>query len=387
MNRIESVPSKADVVSPEIISNSQDSLYARRLAQLEQFDAGTLTPPFPREALVELSNWCNHACVFCANARMERKKGFLNLRLYERFVREAVALGLKEIGLYTTGEPFFTKNLDQYVATAKKAGVRYVFLTTNGALATPDRAVPVIEAGLSSIKFSVNAGSRETYSLVHGHDDFDKVIDNITFISRYRDVRAPHLRLMASCAVTRMVEGEKDRIKDILLSLVDDVVFFGVDGQSGQSLEQLPLLKSAMSPAIPQVGEAQPCAMLWNRVHLTWEGYLTLCCIDYENALTYADFKAAGSLAEAWNNTIIVRMRRRHQTQELRGTLCQNCLYGTQETVKHLTTIGHEDASASVISGNANGVAWVSARINTLISIHKTIPDPVCPEDNQSEPR
>jgi molybdenum cofactor biosynthesis enzyme MoaA len=298
---------------------------------------------------------------------MQRKKSVLDLHLFERFVREAVGLGLEEIGLYTTGEPFFTKNLVQYVAAAKNAGVRYIFLTTNGALATPDRVVPVIKAGLSSIKFSVNAGSRETYAVVHGHDDFEKVIDNIRFISHYRKTHAPHLKMLASCVVTRFVESEKERVKEILLPLVDDLVFFGVDGQSGQSLDQLISLESTMSPPVPSPGKAQPCAMLWNRVHVTCEGYLTLCCVDYENALTYADLNAPGTLQEAWNDATIVKMRERHKSQDLQGTLCRNCLYGSKDTVNPLTTIGHENLNAMITSLNEKGVESVTARIVKLI--------------------
>lgn len=351
----------------EIHSNSEDSEYAKREAQLDQFDPSNLSPPFPKVGLIELSNWCNHACVFCANPRMQREKNVLDIGLYERFVREAVGLGLEEIGLYTTGEPFFTKNLDKFVAISKNVGVRYIFLTTNGALATPERVVPVIEAGLSSIKFSVNAGSRETYAAVHGHDDFEKVTENIRFISQYRQKHAPHLRMLASCVVTRFIESEKDLVKKLLLPLVDDLVFIGVDGQAGQALDQLAYIQSTMSPLVPSAGKAQPCAMLWNRVHVTCEGYLTLCCSDYENALTYADLNAPGTLQEAWNNTTIVTMRRRHRSQDLQGTLCQNCLYGTTDTVNPLTTIGHEDLNAVILSLNKNGVKSVTDRIIKLV--------------------
>jgi pyruvate-formate lyase-activating enzyme len=354
-------------MAPEIFSNSPNAAYAKREALLEQFDSDTVTPVFPKVALVELSNACNHACVFCASPRMERKKSVLDLRLFERFVREAVGLGLEEIGLYTTGEPFVTKNLDHYVASARKAGIRYIFLTTNGALATPDRVVPVVEAGLSSIKFSVNAGSRETYAMVHGHDDFAKVLENMRFLSRHRQAHAPHLKIFASCVVTRFVEPEKERVKALLLPLVDDLVFFGADGQSGQSLDQLPYLESTMSPALSGAGIAGPCAMLWNRVHVTCEGYLTLCCVDYENALTYADLNRPGTLHDAWTNATIVRMRERHKTQELKGTLCRNCLYGTKDRVNPLTTIGHEDRNVVLSSLNPKGVSAVTARIAKLI--------------------
>jgi pyruvate-formate lyase-activating enzyme len=356
-----------NVMPPEIISNSPEPAYEKREVLLEQFDSGTVTPPFPKVALVELSNACNHACVFCASPRMERKKRVLNLRLFERFVREAVGLGLEEIGLYSTGEPFVTKNLDQYVAMAKQAGIRYIFLTTNGSLATPDRMIPVIDAGLSSIKFSVNAGSRESYAIVHGHDDFDKVLENMRFLFSYRQTRAPHLKIFASCVVTRFVEPEKECIRALLLPLVDDLVFFGVDGQSGQSLDQLPYVESSMSPPVHETGQAGPCAMLWNRLHVTCEGYLTLCCVDYENALTYADLNMPGTILGAWNNATIVRMRERHKTQELRGTLCQKCLYGTKDAVNPLTTIGHEDMSVILKSSNNKGVESVTTRLVKMV--------------------
>jgi molybdenum cofactor biosynthesis enzyme MoaA len=226
--------------------------------------------------------------------------------------------------------------------------------------------VPVIEAGLSSIKFSVNAGSRETYALVHGHDDFDAVIENIRFISNYRRTYAPHLKMMASCVVTRAVEREKDLIKGILLPLVDDLVFFGVDSQSGQSSDQLVHLESTISPSVPEAGKAAPCAMLWNRVHVTCEGYLTLCCVDYENMLTYADLNTSVTLEDAWNNAVIVSMRQRHRSQALNGTLCQNCLYGTREPVVPLTMIGHASASVSEGAMSSRGGESVMIRIAKL---------------------
>ena len=36
--------------------------------------------------------------------------------------------------------------------------------------------------------------------------------------------------------------------------------------------------------------EYKPCEMLWNRLHLTADGYLTACCVDYENDLVYKKF-------------------------------------------------------------------------------------------------
>jgi pyruvate-formate lyase-activating enzyme len=341
---------------------------AKKLNASANFDTSDIRPPLPKNALIELSNWCNHACVFCTNPRMVRDKGFLSLDLYKKFVDQAVEMGLSEIGLYTTGEPFFVKDLVKYVQIAKDSGVSYVYITTNGALATMDKVKPLLEAGLSSLKFSVNAGTRQTYQLVHGKDDFNKVIENIRAISKYRKENSLDLKLMASCVVTKYVDKEIQIIKDLLGPLIDEIVFIGVGGQGGQSLDQLALLESNMSDAPPKLGEAKPCSMLWNRIHVTREGYLNLCCIDYENVLTYADLNTM-SLKEAWHNQIITEMRQRQLDQKLEGTLCHNCLYNVKDKFEPISNIGLNN-KAGHESNNPAGIDDVANRIKQLEKNH-----------------
>jgi molybdenum cofactor biosynthesis enzyme MoaA len=356
-----------------IYTNKQKSFMEERHTQVyttKEDYSKNVFPSFPKTSLVELSNGCNHACIFCTNSRMERKIGRLSLELYEEFLKQATDLGLEEVGLYTTGEPFLMKNINDYIKLAKKYGIKYVFITTNGALTSPEKLVSAIEAGLDSIKFSVNAGSKESYRLVHGKDDFDKVINNIKFLSNYREKNNIDLKLMVSCVVTKEVEDEQDLLKDLILPYIDEIVFYGVNSQFGQSLDQIKLLKSNLSDDPPPIGTADPCSMIWNRVHVTREGYLTLCCADYENALTYADLNST-TLKEAWHNSTITNMRKRHKTQCLDGTLCKNCLYGTEEAHYPLSDIGHKEVSKPLKSEKKRGIISVAKRIKELANLKK----------------
>ena len=79
-----------------------------------------------------------------------------------------------------------TKNLQDYIFEAKKLGIKRVYITTNGALANIDKVIKCIEAGLDSIKFSINAGTKESYKLIHGQDDFEKVFNNLNAIFDYK---------------------------------------------------------------------------------------------------------------------------------------------------------------------------------------------------------
>ena len=68
---------------------------------------------------------------------MERKIGRLDLQTFENFLKQAIPLGLEEVGLNTTGEPFLMRNLNDYIKKSKEYGAKYVFITTNGGLTPP----------------------------------------------------------------------------------------------------------------------------------------------------------------------------------------------------------------------------------------------------------
>ena len=270
--------------------------------------------------MVELTNACNHACTFCPNPHMGRAKGLIDAALLYRLMDEAVEAGAREIGFYTTGDPFVDKRLSGFTARAKQAGFEYTYISTNGALATPDRAKAVIDAGMDSIKFSINAGSRETYAFIHGKDDWDLVVENIRFISDYRKSNAPHLKLYLTCVVTKQIEDEMEAIKETFGPIVDEMTF-----------------DTCMTLAVPERTDGGDgiCPMSFNRLHVTREGYLTLCCVDYQNYLAVADLNEV-SILEAWNSPGFVAMRKRHLDRDLKGTLCGRCWFNDTSPVEPL---------------------------------------------------
>src|SRR5210317_1159933 len=168
-------------------------------------------PPFPKNALIELTNGCNHACVFCKNSHQIRKPTYLNLKTYLLFVKQAVELGLEEIGLYATGEPFMTKNIEDYIFLAKKNGIKRIYLTTNGALASLSKVKSCVEAGLNSIKFSINASNRADYKIIHGKDDFDKVFANLEEIYNWKIDNKINLQILCSCVLVPSMPHTKEQ--------------------------------------------------------------------------------------------------------------------------------------------------------------------------------
>ena len=163
--------------------DDQGSHVGRRLNRMVQTATLNETPPIPRQIQIETTNVCNHRCGFCAYTEMVRTHAVMDPALFKRLVTEAYELGAREIGLFAGAEPLTCKSLEEYIVHCRTLGFEYMYISTNGALGDEKRFKSLLDAGLSSIKFSVNAGTRETYKRVHGRDEFDKVIRNLRFVS------------------------------------------------------------------------------------------------------------------------------------------------------------------------------------------------------------
>lgn len=290
-------------------------------------------PDFPKTVYLELSNACNHACLFCANTHMQRKVRRMDEGFAARVLHESRDAGASEVGFYTTGEPFIHRGLAKLTRIAAGLGYEYIFVNTNGVLATPERAKEVLDAGLNSIKFSINAGSRETYKLIHGKDDFDQVLSNLEWVSSYRKTLGHQVRLSVSMVLTAQVADEAAGLRQRLLPLIDEFV----DLECGDQMSQMARAKDLLIAGPPERRDQSICALPFTKLYVTQEGYLSMCCIDYHNYLAVVDASQM-SISEAWRHSSFQAIRARHLGGDLAGTLCGTCWKKCRETPEPLNT-------------------------------------------------
>jgi len=81
-------------------------------------------PPFPKNCIVELTNACNHACIFCTSPKMKRKISYLSKDKFSNFINQAKSLGLNDVGFYATGEPLMAKHIDWFIDITKKTELK-----------------------------------------------------------------------------------------------------------------------------------------------------------------------------------------------------------------------------------------------------------------------
>jgi MoaA/NifB/PqqE/SkfB family radical SAM enzyme len=287
-------------------------------------------PPVPRSVKIELTARCDFQCFFCASALRLRDKADIDRAFFERILREMRALGVEEIGLFYLGESFLCSWLPEAVRFAKReCGYPYVFLTTNGRLATPERVRACMDAGLDSLKFSFNFADAEQFMQVTNvrKIDFHRVEENLKAARRVRDEGGYACGVYASSI--RYDDEQLVRMRaavERILPHVDEHYWLPLYGQAG--------LTSGARGTVPTAGnqgrigalrKPLPCWSLFTEGHITWDGRLSACCFDHDGRFEMGDLNRQG-FAEAWHSATFQRLRAANLAEDVRGTACEKCI-------------------------------------------------------------
>lgn len=279
---------------------------------------------------LEVTNACNHKCVFCPNIDSKRKKQMIDYELAKRVISEcAEFLGEdKKICFHMNGEPLLYDKLVDLIRYAKEKTYDYVFLTTNGSRAGNEILSELFDAGLDSIKFSINAGSRETYKKVHGLDDFDKAMEALRFSSEYRKKKNMNYKIYVSCVGINDNKDELEVFNKVASNYADEVVFYYPCAYAGQKIDKSKELRCELDSLDIKSFEIihnYPCAVLWNSINITCEGYLSLCCSESDNRLIVEDINNK-AIKEAWLGEKMSRIREKHKVGDIEDTPCFSCI-------------------------------------------------------------
>jgi hypothetical protein len=297
------------------------------------------TPPAPRSVKIELTARCDFKCFFCASHMRLREKRDISWGFYSRIVRELRHLGVEELGVFYLGESFLVPWLPEAIRYAKvECGYPYVFLTTNGRMASPARVRACMEAGLDSLKFSFNFADAAQFHEVTGvrGSAFKTITANMAAARRARDeVAAETGHRCGLYASSILYDGDQQvRMEQAVAEIlphVDEHYWLPLYGQAG--------LTSGAKGTTPTAGnqgrvgalrKPLPCWSLFTEGHITFDGRLSACCFDHDGRFDMGDLNAA-SFMEAWHSEPFRLLRRANLAENVAGTVCEKCLAYEEE--------------------------------------------------------
>ena len=288
--------------------------------------------PAPKSVKIELTANCNYKCSFCVksirpdNSQMDRE-------FYSRIIRELHESGVEELGVFFIGESFTCKWLPEAIKEAKEVGFPYVFLTTNGSASTPDRVKACFEAGLDSLKFSVNFSDIHQFQKIAQVDPklYGKALKNIESARKMRDEGNYKCGLYASSIKFDGEQGEnmKAIIDEFVLPFVDEFYWLPLYGMSGAAKEAGMKPQAGNPGRLDNMQPSLPCWSVFTEGHITAKGLLAACCFGsgLEGDLIMGDLTKTDFMT-AWNSKEFQELRHAHLTNELKGTGCESCITG-----------------------------------------------------------
>jgi hypothetical protein len=290
-----------------------------------------VTPPCPKSVKIELTARCDFKCFFCATGYKLRRRGDMDPALLYRLLDEMRDAGVEEIGMFYLGESFLYKLLPEAIGHARDLGYPYIFLTTNGRLATATRVRACMAAGLDSLKFSFNWADRDQCKDVTGVDAFDKVVENIRDARRMRDqVEAETGHRCGLYASSIRYDGDQQRLMEqavaAILPHVDDHYWLPLYGQAG-----LTAGARGTTPVAGNVGrldamrEPLPCWAVFTEGHVTFDGKLAACCFDHDGRFDMGDLTTTPFM-EAWRSQPFQDLRAANLRRDVTGTPCETCI-------------------------------------------------------------
>jgi radical SAM protein with 4Fe4S-binding SPASM domain len=294
-------------------------------------------PPCPRSVKIELTARCNYACTFCARSQRLRDQKDMDRGLFERLLPELREAGVEEIGLFYLGESFLCDWLEEAIAFAKRdCGFPYVFLTTNGSLASPDRLETCFRAGLDSLKFSFNyadAGQFQEIARVKP-TLFGAMKANLIAARAARDRVAAETGHSAGLYASYIeYDGEQGRrMREQIAEIspyVDEVYALPLYNQadlvaSGER-ERGWKITAGNRGRLGALRDPLPCWAVFTEGHITWDGKLSACCFDHDGRFHMGDLREQ-DFSSAWHSATFQKLRDAHLKGDVRGTACEGCV-------------------------------------------------------------
>jgi MoaA/NifB/PqqE/SkfB family radical SAM enzyme len=225
---------------------------------------------------------------------------------------------MDELGLSAKGEVLVNNDFTAIVRSCKEEfHIPYVYISSNGALMSKKRAIELVEAGLDSIKFSINALTKEHYKEVHQVDDFEKVLQNFKDLIALKREQYPKLKIFLSS----VIDMSKEELESGFKVLLGEEDYALIDGVSLYALTYTPKFEVHSDAKV-----TSKCSIPFRELYINSDGTLGLCCKDYFDAVNF------GSLLEhdfmdIYNSKAFKEVREMHKKSEFPdGHLCKNCL-------------------------------------------------------------
>ena len=289
-----------------------------------------LSPLFPSQIIVDLTQLCNLACIHCPHPIFVKSAHFtgahLNISLHNKMIDEVAkeSNGLCQYIRYTAnGETLLHPQFEEIISYAGKYAKTKINITTNGHLLDDYKIKVILEAKVDVLDISLDAFTSETYAKIRIHGDLERVRNNILNILRIIKEKKLPTKIIVSFVEQPYNTHEKQKFYDYWTGVgVHFVVMRELHSSAG--------FKTQISKRMQRNSDAKqrlrrPCMYPWERLTLVPDGMLAFCPADWKDGSHFIDFRTT-TIKEAWQSEVMQKLREAHLENNYKDfPLCAQC--------------------------------------------------------------
>lgn len=251
---------------------------------------GTAFYPEVPPISLELTSRCNQTCPYCANSALTRQKKnpFIEWALLQKVVDQCADGKHNIAALHGTGEPLLWHRLEDAIALIKSRNAGDATFATNGTLLTERRIASLLEAGMTSIRVSLDTLDEEVYAATRG-GKLSKTIANVQGLVR----ATPE-----AFSLTIVLMNHKDHeIRERDMTTFHEL--FGVSAKVRMEIVENGLMVGSPEDFRRSKVTVASCWRSMDWFTITYEGKVSICCSD-QNALQVLGDVNVQTIEEIW---------------------------------------------------------------------------------------
>lgn len=285
---------------------------------------------------IEASSICNLKCQYCAQSVSQNNQKFpKQLLSYDVFKKAIDSLEkfncqLKNIVFAVLGEPLLNQQLPEMIDYVKCKNVsEKITVFSNAILLSKQTSQALIDAGLDSLRISIQGVSKERYlQLCNTVVDYEQIIKNVRNFFDYRNASKSNCHIFVKTfeqSLLTQTDEEKfyrdfgdicDQISiETIVEEFSEVDYSHIDTDQGHNLIRETVQKSDI------------CAQPFYALYLRANGNITPCCIANSTDLVLGN-AAQDSLFDIWNGNQLKDFQKMHlKRNRYQHTICGACNY------------------------------------------------------------
>lgn len=315
----------------------------------------------PHYVQLEVTTHCNLACYMCVRNEVIKHPRHLSLADFQRLFDQITP---RRLTLSGAGEPLLNPDLVAMVAHASRHGAATMVPTNGTLLGKAELARGLVQAGLNTLKISIDAATAQSYQAIRRQDCFDRIIGGVRQleeVKRRHNRRTPELRF--DVVILKENWAEIPDIVELARQLGIGTVFFrplqvtGIGKQReaiGRDVDFEGLYRAVQEGLgrakrlgvrtnLKEVArdfatyrsiyvrkdaalDRQVCLLPWLQCFISVTGELSPCCATYTNEGFSGGNVFEEGFEAVWNGLRMQEIRRRFRRHQNPLAVCRDCI-------------------------------------------------------------